>query len=252
MKRVEQSKTFFKNSGYCFMYDHESEIKLSFDVGKIGDDISAAHGHSDVFHFNLQQGNEQILVDPGTYQYHKTESFWRNYFRGITAHNTISINKRNHADANNRMSWINRPESPSTDFVSNGNEILCKSEHYAFKSEKIVHQRTIKLSKVLKKIIITDSLISGNNNSSNAYFYLHFHPDCQLNKNNNIIYVKGANKELRLENSFFNLANIVEGNSDIPFGWYSKLYNIKQKSKSLVLNLEVQKQLELETSITYE
>jgi hypothetical protein len=179
-------------------------------------------------------------------------SFWRDYFRGITAHNNISINKHNHANANNRMSWINRPDSPKTELVLNEDEIVCKSEHHAFKKDKIVHQRTIKLSKKLKKITITDSLISETSSNNKANFYLHFHPNSQLNKHNNTISFRSRNKELKLENSLFNLAKIVEGNTDMPFGWYSSSYNIKQKSKSLVLNIEMQKQLLLETNITYE
>lgn len=242
--------TYFKHSGYCFMYDHNAKIKLSFDVGCIGDNLSAAHGHSDIFHINLQQGSHQILVDPGTYQYHKKEVFWRDYFRGITAHNTISVNNQNHAVANNRMSWANRPEAPKTEIFYVENEVTCKSEHRAFRD--VVHQRTINFSPLTKKITITDTLINYSSKSSNIEFYLQFHPKAQLKLNKNNLILKGQNKVIILKNTFFNKAKIIEGCEELPLAWYSEKYNTKLKSKCLKLTNELNKKTTLETIVSYE
>ena len=52
------------------MYDFESKAKISFNFGTIGDKINGAHGHSDIFHFNLEVDGCRYLTDSGTFQYH--------------------------------------------------------------------------------------------------------------------------------------------------------------------------------------
>lgn len=242
--------TFFRSSGYCFIYNHKNHIKFSFDVGKIGDDISSAHGHSDIFHFNLQQGNQEILIDPGTFQYHQKDLFWRNYFRGITAHNTISINNQHHALPNNRMSWTSRPQTPITEFLEEENRIFCKSEHYAFKD--IIHQRSVDFSLEIKKIVIRDTVINKKQSKSSLGFYLQFHPSTELKVNNKSIIIKTKRKDILIENSLFENAEIIEGNESLPLGWYSKTFNVKQKSKSLRLLKDFKSEVTLETIIVYD
>ncbi len=244
--------TFFKDSGYCFMYDHNSQVKLSFDIGKLGDDISSAHGHSDIFHFTLQQANSMLLVDPGTYQYHQKETFWRNYFRGISAHNTISINKQNHALINNRMSWLERPSQPKTEYYEDNLEIRCKSVHTAFKSEDVEHERTIMLNKKSKKIKILDTLRSNNLEIKELDFYLHFSPEIEIEKNENKLNLISGNSKIIIENKYINITTIEVGDFTKPFGWFSKGYNSKIQSKSLNLNLEMKDELSIETTFYYE
>lgn len=244
--------TFFKDSGYCFMYDHNSQVKLSFDIGKLGDDISSAHGHSDIFHFTLQQANSMFLVDPGTYQYHQKETFWRNYFRGISAHNTISINKQNHALINNRMSWLERPSRPKTEYYEDNLEIRCKSVHTAFKSEDVVHERTIILNKKSKRIKVLDTLRSNNLEIKELDFYLHFSPEIEIEKNENKLNLISRNSKIKIENKYINMTTLEVGDFTKPFGWFSKGYNSKVQSKSLNLNLEMKDELSLETMFYYE
>ena len=220
------------------MYDHSSEIKLSFDTGSLGDNVSSAHGHSDIFHFTLQQGEKQLIIDPGTYQYHQKESFWRNYFRSITAHNTISINNRNHAIMNNRMSWIDRPKKPKTQFLYNETETTCEGIHNAFSKENVIHKRTISFDKKIKKVLIKDTLTSNSDATKDVFYYLHFKPSIEVSLKGNEIYISRKNKNILIKNeTFANKAVFFEGNEEIPIGWFSRSYNEKEKCKSLVLKL---------------
>ena len=143
----KEEDSFFNESGYCFMYDHKSNAKLSIDVGPIGDTISAAHGHSDIFHFNFQLNNNSFFIDPGTYQYHTKDEFWRNYFRGISAHNTVSINNKNHATVNGRMSWVDCPETKIDNCSFVEEESSCKATTNAFIKDGVVHSRAFKINK---------------------------------------------------------------------------------------------------------
>ena len=48
------------------------------------------HSHADTLSLVLRQGQEQILIDPGTYTY-VADPLWRDRFRGTAAHNTVRI-----------------------------------------------------------------------------------------------------------------------------------------------------------------
>jgi hypothetical protein len=66
------------------------EITLVFDHGPLGMASSFGHGHADALSVLLRRGQEEILIDSGTYTY-TGDARWRSYFRGTTAHNTVTV-----------------------------------------------------------------------------------------------------------------------------------------------------------------
>ncbi|WCO01639.1 alginate lyase family protein [Psychroserpens ponticola] len=250
-KKLE-ADTIFENSGYCFIYDHDKKMKLSIDMGPIGDTISAAHGHSDIFHFNLQIENRPFIIDSGTYQYHSNKTFWRDYFRGITAHNTISVNHKQHATNNGRMSWINCPETTIDGFTSSNQESSCKGTTNAFNSENVIHSRHFSVEKQHQNITIIDTLTSDTNKNKNVSFYLHFHPNVNIiESSDGSLILEHDNKKIQLKNEFFNNKKLVRGDKNAPLGWYSSSFNKKIETQTLVLTLEMKQRLQIETIINY-
>lgn len=251
-KCLPQKDTLFKDSGYCFIYDHSNKSKLSFDCGPIGDDISAAHGHSDIFHFNVEVNGLPFIIDPGTYQYHSKAIFWRNYFRGITAHNTLSVNGRDHATNNGRMSWLNCPDVYVNYFNSKKNMTTCMATTNAFLREGIEkHTRTITYDKINKLVKIEDLLAGKDSKKKKVDFYLHFHPETKIKQGKNELILNRMNTKVIISNEHFNLSEIHFGNEDIPLGWFSKEYNLKQQSNTLKLELSFKNKIKLETYIRY-
>jgi hypothetical protein len=247
-----EKDVLFKESGYCFIYDHDDKMKLSFDVGNIGDTISAAHGHSDIFHFNLQLENIPFIIDPGTYQYHSNKTFWRNYFRGITAHNTISINNKQHAVNNGRMSWINCPQTSITEFDLNINKPFCRATTNAFKLQNVTHTREFRVDKERDIIVIKDILNSETNDVKNISFFLHLHPNLNIIEDaQNTIILEHNKKRIQIKNALFTNKRLIKGDENTPLGWYSDVFNKKTETITLVLELEMQQQLEIETVINY-
>ncbi|WP_343766645.1 alginate lyase family protein [Gangjinia marincola] len=232
----ELNDTLFKDSGYLFLYDQEERAKLSFDCGTIGDYISAAHGHSDIFHINFSLRGKEFLVDSGTYQYHKKFTHWRNYFKGISAHNTISVNNKNHAVNNGRMSWINLPETTVQEYTSSQEKAFCRATTNAFRSQSIQHERAIYFNRMDKEIQIRDVLINSDNNkkSKTIHYFLHFHPNVIIQEANKKIVLINENEKIILQGSWLNEASISEGEKDNLQGWYSPQYNVKVQAKTLV------------------
>lgn len=249
---LPENDELFKESGYCFFYDHSAKAKLSFDCGNIGDEISAAHGHSDIFHFNFELGGLPFIVDSGTYQYHSKYEKWRDYFRGVTAHNTISINNKNHAFNNGRMSWINRPKTQVMDAALNKTESFCRATTNAFKSEKVVLTREIKFQKSQNKIIVKDFVDAENTSSYQLFFYLHFHPNTLINKKGTVVKLERENREVKIINNYFKKALLLSGEKFLPLGWYSKEFNRKKEANSLKFFINGQGKCEIETIILYD
>ena len=251
INKAKYRDVIFKDSGFCFMYDNAA--KLSFDVGKIGDDLLAAHGHSDLLHFTFENEGIEYIVDSGTYQYHQDTMFWRNYFKGISAHNCISVNNKNHAVSNGRMGWLNNPKTELVDYEFNSTKSLCIAKNEGFKDDGILHERKIEFDKSEKIIHIIDKLKTSNKHKkSNICFYLHFHPKVKvIHVEDTIKLIADEERELSIRNKFFKNAEIIKGDKITPLGWHSNSYDTKTPTSTLKLQLKLCDDTTLITTIDY-
>lgn len=247
------SDTIFKSSGYAFLYDHVNNTKVSFDFGAIGDNVSAAHGHSDIFHFTFDVDGNPILIDSGTFQYHSRFSNWRTYFRGASAHNTIAINGLDHAQQNSRMSWLNVPNTQLIDYNFSKDYSFLVAETDAFKKQNILHSRELNFDKTKQKLEIKDyiKLIDKKERSSTLAFYLNFNDSVALEHINNCIKIKTEHRVLTIKNDYFNLGKILRANNNSLLGWRSDKYGKKYKGQYFVLELKIKSSIEIKTTISY-
>jgi hypothetical protein len=243
----------YDTSGYAFLYDHDENLKLVYDTGPIGDNKLMAHGHSDQLSFTLQKNGMPVLVDPGTYQYHQSEIKWRQYFRGIKAHNTISVNDCDHAVSLNRMSWCKPSKLLKREFRSIDNLDEISASIDAFQDQGVNYCRRLSLDKNSKTVIIKDELkIVGNVDTKKASLYLHFHPKVQPTlKGNQIIATLEDGSCVRISNEKFDKAELIKGDENEPMGWFSESYDNIEESYSLVLNIFIEEDITLTTKIEY-
>jgi hypothetical protein len=78
------------------------------DAGPFGA-LHSGHSHSDTLSIILRSGDDEILIDPGTYTY-TGDPEWRDWFRGTSAHNTIRIDGLNQATIAGPFRWTDQPE----------------------------------------------------------------------------------------------------------------------------------------------
>ncbi len=69
----------------------------------------AGHSHADALSVVVYAGQDEILIDPGTYTY-VAEPEWRNWFRGTAAHNTIRIDEQDQARDAGPFAWESKPQ----------------------------------------------------------------------------------------------------------------------------------------------
>ena len=229
---------YFDKSGYVFMYDHKHHSKLSIDVGAIGDAISAAHGHSDLLHFNFEYQGVPFFVDCGTYQYHSKELKWRNYFRGVSAHNTVSINKKNHALANNRMSWLGDPKVTVSNLVLEGDFLECEASHNAYNDVGVIHKRKWKWNIAQNELSVFDSCLNFKKNQNVITAYYNLHPDVKVMEIERGVKLIRSDVEMDVIFEGKGTLSYYRGKESTPLGWYSANYGIKTPSNCLVYEME--------------
>jgi len=83
-------------------------IQVLIDGGRFGPG-TGGHSHSDTLSLILRDGDEEILIDPGTYTY-VSDPQWRNWFRGSAAHNTMRVDGRDQATPVNAFRWADPPQ----------------------------------------------------------------------------------------------------------------------------------------------
>jgi uncharacterized heparinase superfamily protein len=98
-RRFEESGTVFLQSGDLF---------VQFDAGPLGWG-GAGHSHADTLSVLVWFRGEPVFIDPGTYTY-VADPEARNWFRGTAAHNTVSIDGQDQAQAAGPFRWNSKPE----------------------------------------------------------------------------------------------------------------------------------------------
>lgn len=235
------TEQLFLNSGFYFNYSRVLQVTYFF--GNLGDSITAAHGHSDIFHFSITVNNKPFLIDSGTFQYHTRFHEIRQYFRGVKAHNTISIDGLDQGKQHNRMSWIKMPNTEVEEINNDSNKISITASHDGFKNQNsdIHHSRTFQFNKKAKSVKILDRL-HGDQQTHICEFYLQIHPEvnCQL-LDDQLTLSNNVNK-LVIRNSKFDRARLINTH-------YSNKYDNISSKKTLILRVEFSKELKMTTSI---
>ncbi len=83
--RRRKSSRVFQDTGIVVM--RSGPVVALFDAGPFGPG-GAGHSHSDTLSLVVTVGDQEVLIDSGTFSYMDPE--WRPRFRGSAAHNTDS------------------------------------------------------------------------------------------------------------------------------------------------------------------
>jgi hypothetical protein len=102
---VTRGARLFADAGAVFL--QSADIYVQMDAGGFGWG-SAGHSHADTLSVVAWYGGEPLLTDPGTFTY-LSDPVERNGFRGTAAHNTITIDGQDQAEAAGPFRWNHKP-----------------------------------------------------------------------------------------------------------------------------------------------
>ncbi len=117
-EKPDKNSRAFKDGGYFVMRDGwtKDDNFLVIDSGEVGA-LKGGHGHADTLSFELAVGGRTLLVDSGTYTYHKSKEI-RDFFRSSVAHNTLTIDEKSSSQFGGKFDWENRAEASVTQWIS--------------------------------------------------------------------------------------------------------------------------------------
>ena len=197
-----------KQSGYLFVKDER--CNFVFDFGSLGFGSLAAHGHSDVLQILLAVDEIPFIIDPGTYQYHSKYAKFRNYFRGASAHNTITIKGMDQSKSGGRMLWSTTPEVRMTKYLEDDSMVLCTAEHNGFvlQNTDVIHERSVMFHKTNGRIELIDHLICNSDKPQTLEFNLHFNGSVEVEKTNEIVHLSHQEITVTCSNEIFRDAKL--------------------------------------------
>jgi Heparinase II/III-like protein/Heparinase II/III N-terminus len=224
--RTHSGRVMFRDSGYSVLTNGEGsdEQTLLFDHGPLGYLAQAAHGHADALSVWYSQGGTPMLVDAGTFTYHESR-IWRDYFRGTSAHNSVTVDRRSQSIPVGPTSWgrkahIVRVHSGCT---SGMEWVSAVHDGYAHGPRPVLHRRTVLgPTSATKTFAIVDELLGTGLHHVELSWHIppdasccvdHDHARISVGRQTMTLQVQ-APPELRLE-------AISGSEGPVPQGWHS-------------------------------
>jgi hypothetical protein len=227
----------YPDSGYYLLQygdaDSDGQISVAFDCGELGFGPIAAHGHADALSFSLRVSGQDILVDPGTYDYF-TEKRWREYFRSTRAHNTIVVDEADQSQMLGSFMWGQRAQARCTQWqpTADGGTVVGEHDGYMKLPGSVIHRRALNLIGPQRQLVVRDELIGKGEHK--AALFLHFSEACVLRKvSDHCFSAESGEEQIIIEfDHRFEVKSLKESYEPI-FGWVSRGYHRKSPATTL-------------------
>jgi uncharacterized heparinase superfamily protein len=165
------------DAGYYLLQSGHSDgpdrISVVFDCGNLGYKSIAAHAHADALSFVLRAFGEDVLVDPGTYDYF-TYPQWREYFRSTRAHNTVVLDHRDQSEMLGPFMWGEKARAKCVlwEPTGDGGKVVGEHDGYTRLADPVVHCRTLELDGLKRELTVRDGILTRGKHDVQVYFHL--------------------------------------------------------------------------------
>ena len=142
--RPALNATSFEASGIHVMTSSERcAHRLVIDAGPMGTG-RGGHAHADALSITMSFGGRPWLIDPGTFGY-VTAGKERDYFRGTSAHNTLTVDGQDQAIPDGSFSWISVPDVHTERWLAGKTFSLFAGSHTGFcrLPDPVLHRRFV-------------------------------------------------------------------------------------------------------------
>jgi hypothetical protein len=204
------------------------EVRITADAGPLGYLRLAAHGHADALSFTLGVGGEELLIDPGTYDYHR-QPRWRAYFRGTAAHNTVRVDGCDQSEPGGNFLWTRHAGTHLLAWDSNEliDRLLAEHDGYERLKDPLRHRRELIYDRQQRSLTIIDSFICR------FVHTLEWHWHCAEHA---VVSLDGAAVDIRGTRGRIQIAmrdsgllpEVICGDESAPLGWVSRRFDERQ------------------------
>lgn len=211
--QLEESGNYYFRTGW-----NEDDNFLHFFCG----DLGSGHGHSNLLHFDLTYGKEDIIVDSGRFTYMDCKE--RHDLKSTKYHNSIMIDNIDYCSVRDTWSYKSKPTFIKGEYIEKENYKFVSgiNTSYLNINSSLVERKILQLNKEL--ILIFDNITCNNKHTVNRFF--HFDNKGYLEQKDNYIYFNKSNITATM---YFEK----ESNISIQETFYSKHYNKMESKPSL-------------------
>ncbi|NDV26504.1 alginate lyase family protein [Desulfovibrio sp. JC010] len=223
----------FPQGGYHIFRDEQAGLFAVVDCGPLGFGSLAAHGHADALSLYLAVGGVEFLIDPGTYVY-GSDPFWREYFRGTSAHNTVRIDGLNQSESGGDFLWTSHARAQgNVERAGDIDSFRGSHDGYQRLEDPLGHRRVISFKRQERCISVRDELLCTADHSAEQFW--HFSEDCRVEvvSENKVV---AENSGIRISMKFAAgvRLKLFHGDESKPLGWVSRRFGVKTPSTTLV------------------
>ena len=201
------------------------EVRVTVDAGPLGFLSLAAHGHADALSFTLSVGGEELLIDPGTYDYHRLAR-WRAYFRGTSAHNTVRVDGCDQSEQGGSFLWTRhaRARLLAWNGGTDVDRLLAEHDGYERLKDPLRHRREFVYSRERRSLAIADSFFCGREHSLEWHWHCAEQADVRMD--GAAVVVSGNSSRIRISMPASALTpEVIRGDEDTPLGWVSRRFD---------------------------
>lgn len=211
----------FETSGYTVLRGARDAL-ITFDHGPLGMPPLHNHGHADALSITLGLAGAPLLVDPGTYRYNGTP-FWRRYFKGTRAHNTVTVDGLDQANQETSFIWSKPYRARVLRRGHSAGAWLVEAEHDGYRRlpNPLRHRRCVVLWEG-RALLLRDTF-EGCGEHDFALTY-HLHPDVSVSRTPPGWRIDRGEARLHVLAAAGAPFRLIEGQMDPPLGWYSEGY----------------------------
>lgn len=220
----------FRDGGYYILgknFEKNNEVKCLIHCGPLGFLSIAAHGHAAALAIYLSVGGREILIDPGTYNYHG-EQKWRNYFRGTSSHCTVVVDDCDQSKSGGKFMWRQHAGAYCKTWRIDDREDVFSGYHdgYLRLKDPVTHNRKVVFDKVFDRITVTDSIECKKTHDVKRFW--HFSENCNVwvKENRLLIENGGINVEMSIEDPDTEI-QLFKASQNPLLGWISRKFDRK-------------------------
>ena len=236
--KIKDTLQTFPFTGYS-VFRTTNRLVLTFDHGPLGMPPLYNHGHADALSVTLSsEAGQELLVDPGTYRYNGVPE-WRKYFKGTTAHNTVTVDDSDQAPQLTGFIWGRGYETVLVPSMQTGDTLALTAVHngYAQGKTPVWHRRTVALRPDVGFII--QDTFSGIGDHK---FRLHYHlsPGTIANPAGNSWLIDNDGTEVIITLLKGGPMKLIKGSKDPLLGWSSSGYGSLSETSTLCAEIKGQ------------
>ncbi|SPJ15312.1 Heparinase II/III-like family protein [Burkholderiales bacterium] len=229
--RALPARRDFPQGGYYILgadLGSAHEVRITADAGPLGYLSLAAHGHADALSFTLGVGGEELLIDPGTYDYHR-RPHWRAYFRGTSAHNTVRVDGRDQSESGGSFLWTRHAQVRTLSWTGDARTDRLVAEHdgYLRLDDPLVHRRETVYDKERRLLTVIDSFACKLAHMVEWHWHCGEHAIVSLIGATAVVQGARACLQITMPGCGWD-PQVIRGDAVTPLGWVSRRFDEKE------------------------